>query len=126
MVAEKKEEMKRRDFLFKAAEAAALALFGSMGLAEVIKTVVGEIKRRTAVDQLASQVAKHLGALQQRVEKCKNGKKFTCEGYQDRVDCGWFDCRIVFTCIGGDFSCEQPSLFDCEPSVRFSCYVYSR
>ncbi|MCS7185976.1 MAG: hypothetical protein N3B10_05200 [Armatimonadetes bacterium] len=66
--------MKRRDFLLKAAEAAALALFGGMGLAEVTKTIIEKVRERNAVNQLASQVTKHLSALQQQVEKCWRGK----------------------------------------------------
>ncbi len=122
-MAEKKEkEMRRREFLFKAAEAAALALFGSMGLAEVLKVVVKELRERSAANQLASQIVQNL--IISRVEKCMQGKKFECEAYQERVDCGYFNCNQVFTCIAGDFSCEQPHLFSCVNYQRFRCYGY--
>ncbi len=112
--------MRRREFLFKAAEAAALALFGSMGLAEVTKAVIAELKYRDAANQLATSVVKQVYI--QRVQKCMN-TKFTCEGYQERLECGKFDCKIVFTCISGDFVCL--TYFDCNPSIRFRCYGYA-
>lgn len=115
----KQEEMKRRDFLLKAAEAAALALFGGMGLAEVTKAVARELEYRRAANQLASQVVRNISV--QRVQKCL-AVKYTCYGYQERLDCGKFDCKTVFTCIGGDFSCDS---FDCDPVNRYRCYGYS-
>lgn len=83
MAEKKQEEMKRREFLFKAAEAAALALFGSMGLAEVTKAVVMELEYRNAANQLASQIVKDISVqqVQSGAFDCIPWNRFRCYGY---------------------------------------------
>ena len=109
-MAEKKEEMKRRDFLFKAAEAAALALFGGMGLAEVTKAITEEIKERNAINRLASQTTKTFI----RILQGWCGRN-TCDTYRcddnSSFDCAQeFTCEIRFRCVT-DFKCR----------TKFSC-----
>jgi len=123
MMEKKQDQMKRREWLFKAAEAAALALFGTMGLKEVVAAVSERVREKMAEKEITNLVAQELTSLSQvlRVEKCIN-VKYTCNGYQERLDCNKFDCETVFTCIGGDFVCGA---FDCSPWNRFRCYGYA-
>jgi hypothetical protein len=48
MMEKKQDQMKRREWLFKAAEAAALALFGTMGLKEVAAAVSERVREKMA------------------------------------------------------------------------------
>jgi hypothetical protein len=123
MVEKKPGQMKRREWLFKAAEAAALALFGTMGLKEVAAAVVERVREKMEEREVSNLVAQELTSLSQvlRVERCID-VKYTCNGYQERLDCNKFDCETVFTCIGGDFVCGA---FDCSPWNRFRCYGYA-
>ncbi len=144
MMTEKKgKEMKRRELLLKAAEAAALALFGSMGLAEVSAAVSQEIRERNRVNCLASQIAADIrafAAIPAQVyyyspnQSCSHGfecdqQTVTCSGVgfscglinqpyhcgPNRVD---FDCNRRFTCIS-DFGCHVQQFFNC--SLEFYC-----
>jgi hypothetical protein len=64
--------MKRREWLFKAAEAAALALFGTMGLKEVAAAVVERVREKMEEREVSNLVAQELTSLSQvlRVERC--------------------------------------------------------
>lgn len=139
-MAEKKEEMKRRDFLFKAAEAAALALFGGMGLAEVVKKVKEQLAEREILNRLSEATVKELSSFSEICDLvplqgyypvyqcnppsvvscdsqqivCSGGAagRFTCGGSGQHFDCvtRQFVCQSNFTCY--DFRCG--SKYDCE------------
>ena len=63
MVEKKPGQMKRCEWLFKAAEAAALALFGTMGLKEAAAAVSERVKEKMAEREVANLVAQELSAL---------------------------------------------------------------
>ncbi len=138
MSEKKLEEMKRREFLFRAAEAAALVLFGGMGLAQVTKVVEERLKEERSVSELAEIIARELSSYSNlnllqsnyypvytcnppRVVSCDSQQiicsggaagSFTCGGGGQHFDCVQrdFDCQSNFTCY--DFRCG--SKYDCE------------
>lgn len=138
----KQEEMKRRDFLLKAAEAAALALFGSMGLTEVVKKVKEQLAERETLNRLSEAIVKELSSLSEICDlvplqsyypvyrcnppivvscdsqqiTCSGGAagSFTCGGSGQHFDCvtRTFVCQSNFTCY--DFRCGRN--YDCNRS----------
>jgi hypothetical protein len=56
-------EMSRRDFMRQSAEAAALTLFGTLALDEVINKVLTRVNELRGIDRLARQTARHLGGV---------------------------------------------------------------
>jgi len=138
--------MKRRDFLFKAAEAAALALFGSMGLAEVVKKVKEQLAERKVMNRLTETTAQEISSLLSKADYkpmqyyypayrcapsqgvscnpqlivCGSDARFYCGGGGQHFDCveRTFDCQRSFTCY--HFRCSRVK-FSCVDPVNFQC-----
>ncbi|MFA0751941.1 MAG: hypothetical protein SLRJCFUN_002344 [Candidatus Fervidibacter sp.] len=150
MVEKKEGQVKRREWLFKAAEAAALALFGTMGLKEVTAAVIERVREKMEEREVSNLVAQELSALSEFVglttayyygscgsqnQSCSQAFEcdlqtvtcgsFACGNIGQPYHCGPnrqdFDCYQSFTCKV-DFGC-QPSdgKFDCNDPDQFKC-----
>lgn len=56
-------EMSRRDFVRRSAQAAAMTLFGTLALDEVINKVIARVDELRGMERLARQTARHLGGV---------------------------------------------------------------
>jgi hypothetical protein len=122
----KGEEMKRREFLLKAAETAALALFGSIGLSGVAKAVESRYAERQAINEMAIDIANKIYSIMPDSVNCCgvgsnqydcNTTLFFCNPNDSAYLCGDFVCDL-------DFQCGKTQAFNCQNLYSCDNVVY--
>ncbi len=136
-LSERDSKLSRREFLLKAAEAAVLALFGSMSLTKIAHAVEEHLRERRAIGALGDRIASYIQQNQivtpmgcNQGYSCRPRGAVNCEDYEcSRFICGRkyrdFNCGSWFTC--GAFVCSpRGDRFDCENGpASFTCVRYT-
>jgi len=119
-------EMKRREFLLQAAETAALALFGSMGLSGVAKAVGARYAERQATNEMATAIASKINSIMPDAVNCWgvganeydcDTAFYFCNPNDSAYLCGNFVC-------GTDSQCDKTQAFNCQNLYSCDNVVY--